>query len=150
MRPMANEQHIQHIETLRTMLVKQRRGLTTIDYWPSWSGITERLLFVLAGRVADRQAFSRSLDELLACIRKARDDRRGSCDWCVAFRRLLTAEPDADDRRLLDRFHHHERRVANLIFEDATWGAILRIATAFYVNGHLDAVKIQQLYEGPA
>jgi hypothetical protein len=26
MRPMANEQHIQHIETLRTMLVKQRRA----------------------------------------------------------------------------------------------------------------------------
>jgi hypothetical protein len=102
-------------------------------------------LFTLAGRVADKQERDRSPDDLLACLRKLRAGRPGSCDWCWAFRLLLRDEPSADNLRLVDRFHHHEQQVYDLIFERDTWRAILRVAQAFYVNGRLDSGEITYL-----
>jgi hypothetical protein len=116
-----------------------------ISEWPRWSGLTENLLFTLAGRVCDGQTASRSPDDLLACLRKARAGRKGSCDWCHALRRLLADQPDADNLRLVDRFHAHEREACRLISEPAVWDSILRIARAFFVTGHLDGDEVRAL-----
>jgi len=120
--------------------------ITRVANWPAWSGLKEKLLFKLAGRVADKQALSRSVDDLLACIAQTRAGRKGGCDWCHAFQLLLQDEPTATDRRLIDRFFDHEIAACNLICEPSARDAIRRIARVFFAFGHLDASDIRHLY----